>query len=347
MRILHLVHRYYPHVGGSEEVVRQLSERLAKRDHDVLVLTRGTAESPDPRVELERVEGLLNYRSKLDHLSKGADVVMIFGQKVWCSDWLPLARVHCPVVYLPVGFDSWGRGPFYQLYYETWQRHICHRANALVALTESEERFLRDWINHPRLVRIPNGVDFGYWQESSPEKPPFEGSFLFHAGGYYNNKRIADLVEVAARLQEAGFEIDLVTCGPDYGGNLEEAKRLAAARGLMRYMPLEVLTPSELKGLYQNCAVCVSASIFEGFGLGFLEALACGKPLVCRPVGVAPELARQTGNVRTAEDLEGLVSHVAHFLQEGCTSEESKRVAANYDWEGVVDQLESLYAGFG
>lgn len=343
MRILHLVHRYAPYVGGSEEVVRQMSERLDRRGNDVTVLTRGTLPTPGNGVEVRDITGPRDYRRKLDLLTREADILMVFGQKVWCSDWLPLARVHCPVVYFPVGFDSWSKGLLHRLYYETWQRYICGRADALIALTEREEGFLRSWIQHPKLVRIPMGIDFGYWQEPAASKPPVVGPFLLHAGGYYDNKRVTDLVEVTAKVQQRGLDVGLVTCGPDFRRNREMAQGLAEARGVQGYLALESVSPAELKGLYQGCAVYVSPSSFEGFGLAFLEALASGKPLVCRPVGVAPELLQKTGNVRVAEDVDGLAEHVAHFLQEGCNPENSRSVAMEFDWEKVVDQVEELY----
>ncbi len=100
---------------------------------------------------------------------------------------------------------------------------------------------------------------------------------------------------------------------------------------------------SVLEDLFHICAIYASASTFEGFGLTFLEALASGKPVVCRPVGVAPELVRETDNVVLADSQEAFVAAVLKLLREGYEPEESRRVAARYDWEKVVDQVEALY----
>ncbi len=345
MRILHLVHRYAPHIGGSEEVVRQMSERLARRGYEVVVLTMGPPRLPEGGVEIQTVRGFWDYRQKLDRLTRDAEVLMVYGQKVWGSDWLPLAKIHCPVVYFPVGFDSWDRSLLHQLYYRTWQRSICRRADVLVALTRSEEKFLRSWLDHRNLVRIPNGVDYDHWQR--PVQGRVEGirrPFLFHAGGYYANKHVDALLTIAALLRERGSNVGLVTCGPDFRRYRERMQHLATELGLERYYKaLGEVSASNLRRLYDGCSVYLSASTFEGFGLTFLESLACGKPLVCRPVGVAPELAEQTGSVIVAEELEDLVAGTQHFLQEGHDPEESRAVARRYDWERVVDKLEEVY----
>ncbi len=328
-------------------MVRQLSERLARRGYEIVVLTRGALPRKKTGVDIVSIRGFLDYRSKLDSLSRTAEVMMVYGQKVWCSDWLPLARVHCPVVYFPVGFDSWGKSLFHRLYYRAWQKRICEMADILGALTKREEDFLKSWIGHDNLIRIPNGVDFEYWQKA-PEDTTTQiaGPFLFHAGGYYNNKRVDTLIEVTAALHREGYEVDLVTCGPDFKHNRDRMRDLAKERGIERsYYALGEVAASTLRSLYESCEVYVSASTFEGFGLTFLEALACGKPLVCRPVGVAPELAERSKNILVADSVDSLASGIEHFLDEGCDPAESRTVARRYDWERVVDELEAAYLG--
>ncbi len=345
MRFLHAVHRYLPHIGGSEEVVRQMSERLAGRGYEVTVLTRGAAPANAGGVEIRPVGGFFDYRFTLGALTRDAEAFMVYGQKVWCSDWLPLVKVHAPLVYFPVGFDSWRRSLFHQIYYETWQKSICRKADVLVALTRGEAQFLGEWIDHPGLLQIPNGVDYGYWQTPPDESAvKIPGTFLLHVGGYYNNKRVDELLRITAALRRKGRRVDLVTCGADYKGNRERMVRLAEDLGVERHFhALGEVPAAALRSLYASCAVFVSASSFEGFGLTFLEALACGKPLVCRPVGVARELAEQTGSVIVAEEMEDLVAGVEHFLREGHDPEEGRAVAKRYDWERVVDRLEEVY----
>jgi alpha-1,3-mannosyltransferase len=345
MRIVHVVHRYFPHVGGSEEVVRQMSERLVSRGHDVSVITRGVRPSEVNGVRVIPVGGISSYLSALDEMTRGADILMVYGQKVWCSDWLSFSRLHCPLIYFPVGFDSWNKSVLHRLYYEIWQRRICRKADTLVALTRSEEDFLRSWVNHPRLSRVPNGVDWSYWQGEAGDIP--EGvprPFMLHAGGYHPTKRVDRLLRIAATLRERGVDVGLVTCGPNFEGAAKRLRSLAKSLRLGEsYLGLGEVQRSTLKGLLTSCSVFVSASSFEGFGLTFLEALACGKPVVSGPVGVAPELAEKTGNVFIAHGMAGFVEGVEAFLQGDHDPKEAKDVATRYDWDRIIDLLEDVY----
>ncbi len=345
MNILHAVHRYYPWVGGSERVVREMSEGMAALGHHVMVLTRGRCVSEMNGVE---VRSTRHYRRDLDILTRGADILMVFGQKVWCSDWLPLSRIHCPLVYIPVGFDAFGKNLRHRLYYRFWQARVCRMADALVALTRSEETFLRAWIDHPRMTRIPVGVDIAYWRRPFRGRLPTDfpqGPFLFCPGGYYPNKNIEELVRQVFFLKEEGVLIDLVVCGPDVGGGLGRAKAVARELGVEVQVQLRrEVDPELLKALYQRSSVVVSASTFEGFGLSFLEGLACGKPVVANPVGVIPELAHQTPNVWAASSHEEFSLGVRQFLENGHDPEESRATATEYALDRVIGEFEHLYA---
>ncbi len=344
MRALHVVHRYYPHVGGSEEVVRQLSERLSVRGHEVRVLTRWTRTGRYGEVggvEVLPFRGPRQYVERLGELTPTADILMVYGY--WYAKWLPFADVQCPVVYFPVGFDAWDR-PIPRLYYETWQRGVSRRADVLAAITKTQQAFFASWSGHPRIAHIPNGVDFAYWQEGEAEADE-ETPFLLYTGGYYPNKRVEDLVRLLAILRDrANLRVKLVTTGPDPRGTAEHVRRLAVQQDLAGQVEvLRRIEAPHVRRLYHACSVHVSASDFEGFGLTFLEALACGKPVVCRPVGVAPELAEKTQHVFLGDDLESLATGVERLLKEGHDPAACRLVAQAYDWERVVDTLEATY----
>ncbi len=348
MNILHAVQGYYPKIGGSEKAVRDMSEGLAARGHRVMVLTRGECVSERNGVEVRSTN---HYRRDLDRLTKDADILMVFGQKVWCSDWLPLSRVHCPLVYIPVGFDQFGRSLRHRLYYSLWQKRVCRKADVLMALTRSEESFLQGWSGHPLIVRIPLGVDYDYWQEPARCDLPADfpqGRYLLCPGGYYRNKNIEELVRLVDFLNGIGSDVELVVCGPDAGGGLGRAQALAKRLGVEGDCQFLTEVDAELlKALYQSSSVVVSASSFEGFGLTFLEALACGKPVVARAVGVIPELITQTVNVRLASPRYDFAWAVQQFLENGYAPGESRAAASRYAWDRIIGEIESLYADFG
>ena len=120
LRILHTVQMYHPQVGGSEEVVRQLSERLAARGHNVTVATGFLAErnfSQWNGVEIRQfnvagnsVHGIRgDTRGYQDFLLKEPfDVMMNYAAQIWSSDLVfpILHQFSGAKVFVPCGYSG-------------------------------------------------------------------------------------------------------------------------------------------------------------------------------------------------------------------------------------------------
>src|SRR3954462_6732295 len=100
LRILHAVEFYAPSVGGAQEVIRQVSGRLAARGHDVTVATTHLRERRVDVIDGVRIEGfdvrgnavrgiegdVERYRRFV--LDGGFDVVMTYAAQQWTTDAL-------------------------------------------------------------------------------------------------------------------------------------------------------------------------------------------------------------------------------------------------------------------
>ena len=131
MKILHTVEYYTPSVGGAQEVVRQISERLVQRGHQVTVATTAhpkRAEQWINGVKIEEFEIFGNpvsgFQGEIERyqqflLDGDFDVMMNYAAQEWAMDLVfpVLDRIPYRKVMIPCGFSKLF-DPAYQTYYE-------------------------------------------------------------------------------------------------------------------------------------------------------------------------------------------------------------------------------------
>jgi glycosyltransferase involved in cell wall biosynthesis len=127
-----------------------------------------------------------------------------------------------------------------------------------------------------------------------------------------------------------------------YGDTL---KRIAAEPGV-RYLG-HVDEPT-LSALYESASVLAFPSLYEGFGLPLLEAMAHGVPAVVGAVGALPELALGAAIEVKPDDVNAIAGALERLLSDDQLrhklGEEGKRRAANYTWDRAAAQtLEILH----
>ncbi|HEX8939666.1 MAG TPA: glycosyltransferase [Candidatus Limnocylindrales bacterium] len=196
-------------------------------------------------------------------------------------------------------------------------RAALRAVNAVLAVSPSLAEAIRAFEPSiaPRIV--PNVVPTGFFspaQEGPPAAPsaPPGRARLLSVGLFTPRKGFADLVRAAARLVEAGRDVELVLAGDGPERTPLEALAAKLLPGRVRFPGL--LEPQAVRDAMRWCDVFVLASRRESFGVVLAEAMACGRPVVATRSGgpewvvepgtgllVAPgdvaELARAIGSV--------------------------------------------------
>ncbi|MFD0930368.1 glycosyltransferase family 4 protein [Methylophilus glucosoxydans] len=131
MRVLFCSEFYYPSVGGVQEVMRQVAERLVELGHDVTVATsklanRATLQLNGVSIKEFDVKGnfvsgmlgeVLDYQTYL--ITSEFDVIMIKAAQQWTFDatWEIIDRIKTPKVFIPCGFSAL-YNPEYEAYFK-------------------------------------------------------------------------------------------------------------------------------------------------------------------------------------------------------------------------------------
>lgn len=353
VRILHTVHAYPPQVGGTERVVHRLSTGLADRGHEVEV---ATATHPERG---EAVDGITVHG--FDHSPRGWwayrrwvldgvredrwDVVMTYHSKVWTHlALLPIGdELAQRWVYMPVEFTDLGsKRPRHLVYYRTAEPASLRKAAKAVTLTRRDEERARELAPEADVSTIPNGVDHAWWADGEPGdvrdryELPDEAPLVTYVGGFWEHKHVDVLVDATAQLDT----FHLVLAG-DPRGRAERVRRQARKLGIADRVHLLGRVPREdVRQLYHASSVHASASDNEGFGLTYLEAMACGLPVVAKDTGIVPELADAGAEIAVVDGPRGFASAIERLAG---TGEANVAVAERYDWSNVVDQVEACY----
>jgi glycosyltransferase involved in cell wall biosynthesis len=115
--------------------------------------------------------------------------------------------------------------------------------------------------------------------------------FLLYPANFWPHKNHARLFE-ALRLVRARRPGPRLVCSGVPGALLDERRQEAARAGVEDLVTFPgYLSEVELAALLRTCRALVYPSLYEGFGLPVLEAMACGRPVACSNAGALPEVA--------------------------------------------------------
>jgi glycosyltransferase involved in cell wall biosynthesis len=174
-----------------------------------------------------------------------------------------------------------------------------------------------------------------------------EAPYIFSVGTVQPRKNYGRLIQAAAQLRQAGYDINLVIAGGR--GWLEdpiyETIRTTNMQDHVRFIGFA--DEADLPTLYSGAFCCAIPSLYEGFGLPVLEAMACGAPVITSNVSSLPEVAGDAAVMIDPYDLDGLIHALKQLLDDKAlhTSLVSKGYerAKLFTWEKSARQLRSIY----
>jgi glycosyltransferase involved in cell wall biosynthesis len=343
--------------GGIERHVSETGERLAARGHAVTVFGRrpfcaagehlGMIVRVLPAVPTKHLESASNTLAATIAVLFGSyDIVHFHGVGPALFSWMTAARgtaTVCTIHALDYRQSKWNAAARALL--RRGERTALERADAVVAVSRLMAEDLRSRYGRP--VRyIPNGA-------AIREAPPFEEArrlgleprrYALAVGRFIVERGFHTLLD-AWRTVDTRHR--LVIAGD---AHFEEryARRLAARADGRVVMPGYV-SGRLLDELYAHCAFYVLPSLVEGLPISLIEAMAFSRPALVSDIPENLEAGGEAVVSFARGDAGALARALERMLRmDGAEGERRgrlgrERVAAEYTWDHVADELERLY----
>jgi glycosyltransferase involved in cell wall biosynthesis len=235
------------------------------------------------------------------------------------------------------------------------------RADAIITVSECSKRDIVKLLGLPpeRIHVIGNAVDAtlhpvrdAWLLASVRERYGIGSRFVLYFGGFDMRKNVPRLIEAYAGLP-AGLrkEYQLVIAGryQHLGHPLYPDPRVTVQRlGLDgRVVFTGQIREQDKAPLYSAATVFAFPSLYEGFGIPVLEAMACGTPVVTSNSSALPEVAGDAGLLVDPYDTDAIGNGIRKLLEEQALRDELARRglerARLFTWQQVAEQTLNVY----
>ncbi|MEM4733467.1 MAG: glycosyltransferase family 1 protein [Candidatus Bathyarchaeia archaeon] len=242
------------------------------------------------------------------------------------------------------------------IFFRTMMQLSSRRADMIIAVSESTRQdILRILKLAPsRVTVVPLGVSPNYRPILQTQmidiirnKYRLPQRIILYVGVLEPRKNLSTLVRAFKRLVNCGLPHSLVIVGQK-GWMYEELFRSVARLELQERVIFTGYVPEEELPMFYNAAdVFVYPSVYEGFGLPVLEAMACGIPVVTSNVSSMPEIVGDTGILVNPFDEQALANAIERVVTDPVLSSELKHKslvrASRFTWEQTALNTIAVY----
>jgi glycosyltransferase involved in cell wall biosynthesis len=234
-----------------------------------------------------------------------------------------------------------------------WLRRIdrsLDRASRIIVPSEATRKDLLELYPVPpdRVVAIPHGVDGEVFRplpreavKAAGERFGIDGPYVLSLGGLEPRKNLPNLIRAFAALPDE-VRPGLVIAGAGVEWNPEGSRLLESALSAVprrvreRIVLTGYVSGSDKVGLLGGAVALAYPSLYEGFGLPVLEAMACGTPVLTSNVSALPEVAGDAALLVDPGEVDSIADGLERLLRDTDLREQLSRAgtarAAGFTW---------------
>jgi glycosyltransferase involved in cell wall biosynthesis len=358
MRIVIIISLFPPKwLGGMEIATYNIAEHLAKKGHEIHVITQYD-------------EGLQVFSQENGfyiHRIAFSRVRIVGVLLLWLRFFLTVRKIKPDIIHaqsfmagipacvignlLRIPYIVWGRGSDVYLmdfYVKNSSKFILKNANAIIALTDHMRKKLNS-IHSRDIYIVPNGISLEQFKEISPDLTnEARTKKILFVGRFHPVKGVKYLIMAMEKVHEEIPDARLILVGD--GKERDMLEKLAENHGIRESIDFIGEVPhKKIAGFMNNADVFVLPSISESFGMVNLEAMACGLPIVASRVGGIPNVIKDEvhGYLVEAKKPDEIAEKLLLLLQNTQLrmkiSQRNKEDVKAYAWDNIANSLEKIY----
>lgn len=352
-----LLRAFLPYAGENDFVLFVLEEDVPLFD-----FAKGKMQIvPVPESFRPPIKNILWHQRALPQLARGLqlDVLHIpsYRRMLWSGPCPLVATIHDLAPFRVSKKYSWAR----MFYGRVVARLLAQRQNAIIAISQNTAKDVLEFFDVPpgRVHVIHNGLEHNRFFPGSREQAqakiagkhnlqsPF---FLYVARLEHPAKNHVRLISAFNEFKsKTNSNWQLVFGGSDWHG--VEAIHAAATQSPFEsdIRMLGFVANDDLPDLYRAADVFVYPSLYEGFGMPPIEAMACGCPVICSTRGSLGEIVEQAAAIVDPEDVHSMANQLRLLANDAPLRERLRAAglqqADKFDWNRTATQTLSIYSG--
>src|SRR5688500_9176122 len=231
------------------------------------------------------------------------------------------------------------------------------RSDRILTVSEASKRDILHFFNVPpeKIVVVYNAIDEHFRVTPSAEdvarvreRYQLDHQFVLYVGNIKPHKNLVRLIEAFDALRRGGQdEIKLLIIGDEIS-KLPALRRAVHAHKLHKHVRfLGYVSDGTLRILYRLASVFVFPSLYEGFGLPPLEAMASGTPVVTSNQSSLPEVAGDAAVLVDPYNAEAIANGIISVLRSTHLRDDLRKRGfervKEYSWERSVRRVREIY----
>jgi glycosyltransferase involved in cell wall biosynthesis len=242
-------------------------------------------------------------------------------------------------------------------YAKTAMWSAAKRSDRILTVSESSKRDILHFFNvsPEKIVVIYNAIDERFGVPPNEEdmarmrvRYQLDHGFVLYAGNIKPHKNLVRLIEAFDGVRKEGFdEVKLLIIGDEIS-KLPALRHAVHRHKLHKHVRFLGFVPDEtLAILYRLAEVFVFPSLYEGFGLPPLEAMASGTPVVTSNLSSLPEVVGDAAILVDPYDADSIKDGITRVLRDRLLREQLRQRglarARDFSWERSVARTREIY----